>query len=756
MNKKTLAIIIFLLAGLSATAGPAKPGPINLRQPNGYSFTATLKGDEFGHVLTTTDGCGIIQDRDGYYSYAYYDAEGHRYSSGVHVGDKASSDALVGSRQIPWQAIKTLATQKRAQEAAIQNNETPILSRIRGGRTVDLASLRTEPGTKIKTLSDDSSVKHGLVILAEFSDLAFTYTKSDFVSLLTQEGYELNGATGSAKEYFDAQFGGLFDFQFTVSDIVTLSNERAYYGGNDSTGSDEHPEEMIREACELADNDIDFSLFDDDGDGIVDNVFVFFAGGDEAQGAGDDCIWSHAWYLYSGAGISLTLDGVQIDRYACSSELYLSSYEYYMTGIGTFCHEYSHTFGLPDLYDTDYDNPAGSAVAAGLWMSTSLMDGGNYNNDGNTPPYYNAVERDWLGLWEPETLEAGEYTLEPIEQNGRYYKMETGVEGEFFLFECRHRSGWDQYINHGSKASGMLIYHIDQSATRSVYSPTYDINTSPYLRWTVYNEVNADPDHQCADLVEADNRSDQSTSTAIYSAALAGIFFPSGRTDFTPESEPAFRTWDDYSSNLSITEISEDDDDNVLFTVINSNDIATPYATNIGAVTFQDAAIISWDSDYATTRKAYISVSDSPSEEHEVTAYDEGNYAYVADNLSPGTTYTVKIWYEDYDYNPGDIKTYSFTTQTLSSSNTSYAYIYFTTPANDDGSFTTGTKAPLRVWNATDADSVEWKLGTSDIEVGDDGYYELSTAGTLKATVTYKDGTTEIITRKITLKSAAE
>ncbi len=751
MNKKTFVIIIFLLAGLCAAAAPARPGHITITQPDGLSFTAVLRGDEFGHVLMTSDGCGIVKDPDGYYCYAWFDAQGTRHSSGVHVGEKAGSDVLVASRQIPFDAITSLASRRRMRETSLMEGETSILRRILGGRTVRMDETDGDDG-------EGATVKHGIVILAQFSDVAFTYTKEDFEAMLTRSGYSVNGADGSAKDYFDAQFNGLFDFQFTVSDIVTLSNEQAYYGGNDSDGNDACPEEMIREACELADADIDFSKFDDDGDGVVDNVFVFYAGGDEADGAGDDCIWAHAWYLKSGAGISLTLDGVEIDRYACSAELRVSGYtvsgyEFEITGIGTFCHEYSHTFGLPDLYDTDYDTPAGSAVAAGLWMSTSLMDGGNYNNDGNTPPYFNAVERDCLGLWEAETLDTGAYSLEPINVNGRYLKMETGVSGEYYLFECRSNDGWDAYINKGSKAVGLLVYHIDKSEDRTIYSPTYDINSSPYFRWNYYNEVNADPDHQCADLVEADGRSDQSTSTAIYYSDLAGLFFPSGRTEFSPETEPAFTTWDGYSSEMSLTDIVMDDD-NVAFTVIYSSDISTPCAVDISSVTFQDAAIISWNSDYSTTRKAYISVSDDESQEIEINPYSIGSYAYVADHLSPGVNYTAKVWYDNYDGEPGEIRTCSFTTKGASSGG--YAYIYFTTPANDDGSFTTGTKAPLRVWNATDAYSVEWTLGSSSIEVGADGYYEMNNTGTLKATITYEDGTKEMITRRIALKTATE
>lgn len=739
MKKTIVAVTVLLLAGLSASAAPAKRGPITLSQPNGYSFRATLRGDEFGHVLMTEAGCAIMQGSDGYYCYAFFDAAGKPSSSGIHVGDSAPADALLSSRQIPFEVIAANAARKRA--SAAKPGEESILKRIKEA--------------KISTKSDDESTsiqKHGLVILAAFSDAAFTYTKSDFEALLTEEGYSVNGATGSAKEYFDDQFNGTYEFSFTVSNIVTLSQTMAYYGGNDNDGSDSRPAYMIKEACELADSDIDFSIFDDDNDGEVDNVFVFFAGGDEAEGAGDDCIWSHAWYLKDGAGLDLTLDGVVINRYACSSEMSgSSSSTFVFTGIGTFCHEYSHTFGLSDFYDTDYDTPSGSSVAAGMWGSTALMDGGNYNNEGNTPPYYNAVERDYLGLSEAEELVEGEYTLEPIQENGRYLKMETDTDGEYYLFECRSNNGWDAYINNGNEAVGLMIYHIDKSTSRTVYSATYSLSTTPCDRWELYNEVNANPDHQCADLIEADGRSDKSTSATIYYSNKAGLFFPAGRTEFTPDTDPAFTFWSSYDSDLSITDIAMSDN-NVKFTVMATDSISTPYAVDIDAVVLQDAAIIDWSTSAASSKTAYATVSNDESTIYEISPYETSRYALVCEGLAPGTSYTVTIWYNNYDGESGTKVTSTFTTKKVPSTY-AYPFIYFTTPANSDGTFTKGTKIPLRVYNATDAVNVEWTLGSTEISVGDDGYYELTTAGNLWATITYSDGSTEKIRRIIRIKS---
>ena len=41
---------------------------------------------------------------------------------------------------------------------------------------------------------------------------------------------------------------------------------------------------MIIHAVELLDDEVDFSQYDTDGDGFVDNVYVFYAGRGEADG----------------------------------------------------------------------------------------------------------------------------------------------------------------------------------------------------------------------------------------------------------------------------------------------------------------------------------------------------------------------------------------------------------------------------------------------------------------------------------------
>ena len=715
--------IIMLLFSMDALCVPARKSPVYLRQPDGSVFQAHIKGDEFTRIKTTASGHAIVQDNDGWWCYASYTPDGKKSSTGWKVGDDAPASVLMESLEIPYARLSEKAAARRR---SIQPEEAA------------LKRINRLPSTK-----GTGMTKHGLVILANFSDVKFNYGKEDFERLLNEEGYSVNAAKGSAKEYFDEQFQGLLEFEFHVTDIVTLPKNRAYYGGNDSDGNDKKPAEMIRDACIAADEQIDFSLFDDDKDGEVDNVFVFFAGQDEAEGADEECIWSHAWYLGSGAGIRLELDGMVIDRYACTSEISLAytggkEPDEYISTIGTFCHEYSHTLGLPDFYDTDYEESGG--IAAGLWTRTSLMDGGNYNDLGRTPPYYNALERMIAGISEPKVLEkSGTYTLDPVHKNGDSYILKTENENEFFLFECREHYRWDKNIG----GTGMLAYHID-------------LTSGSFEDWLSYNEVNTDPLHQNADLLEADGRSDAFSGMEAFNEAkqnIAGIFYPYDDSDsISADTTPGLVNWDGSRSGCIIESIrKEENGSRIKFNFLGNDNVRMPPAVvNITKDVFADAAIIGFESSYAFDGEAVLAWGRSGNEKDtlKVTPYETGKYAVVLERLeSAGKTYDLDIFFTK-DGMEGETVSTSIMTKRMPS--VKWPYIYFgNAERNADGSFPKGARLPLRIYGATGAAEIGWTFNDMPISVGGDGYYTLKTGGILEAIIFWEDGSVDKVMKEI-------
>lgn len=707
-----LSLFITLSVSYDLFSSPVRRARIFLTQPDGTSFTAFLSGDEHVKVLVTPDGTPVVQQEDGFYCHAFYDSEGGLHSTGQRADAAAPSVARAGA--VPY--------------------ETLLGKAMRAGH---MSSYRSGGSRRIT-----SGTVNVIVILAAFKDLPFTYAREDFLAMLNDPGYSVNGSAGSVRDYFLDQFGGRCDFRFDVSEIVTLPNAFSYYGRNDNldaAGSDVRVGRMIYDACVAADGTVDFSRYDNDGDGELESVMVIFAGGDEASGAGSDHIWSQSGFLNDERNLSLTCDGVKVNCYACTSELLTDgSAGDLITNIGTFCHEYLHTLGLPDFYDKN-------GLSEAFWGKTSIMDRGNLNNEGRTPPNLNALERRILGLSRTDTLKPGQYMLHPVNLDGECLYSGTGTEGEYFLFECREASGWDSYIG----GSGMLVYHVDSSANPVAGVRACDrwLMSGPYA-----NTVNSHSGHQCADLQEAD-------PTVVFQGAgtpeeyLRRIFYPYGENDaFTPASSPAFESWSGEASEMSVADIRYEDG-SVRFQVYDNEYSGIPAATGIYVDVFQDAAIITWSA--GTESPASVVLSDDGDRKTflEVEPYEYGKYSVTFEHLRPSWTYSVAI-----GYSIGGITGRVQFRQISTHPATRYQpYIYLHgVPRNSDGSFPRGTRLPLRLYNATDAEEIEWTMDGSRISVGADGYYVPEHSGMLQATAFFPDGTEYRVSKRIEIKGGEQ
>ena len=358
----------------------------------------------------------------------------------------------------------------------------------RSRETLATRRARLAPPQKAKWSSYDNPPvtnfgdRKVLTLLVEFSDTTFSLSdpNAKFTAMLNQSGYSYDGAYGSVRDFYMENSLGQYRPMFDVYGPVQLSNTQAYYGDNDNGA------QCLKDACALLDSEIDFSQYDTDGDGKVDMILFYFAGHNEAEHASTSTIWPHQ------STTSGTYDGVKISRFFCTSELRNADGKD-MCGIGTTCHEFAHSLGLPDFYDTDYEKNGGENFALGQY---SIMNSGPYLDDGRRPCNFNAIERNMLGWMSPfpELSESGHYSLEPVSQN-KAYTHGSEVEGEYFVYEYRAKTGWDAFL----PAPGLLAYHVDKSQRIITGS-----STAAYL-WESTNRINAYGGRPCCYLEDNGN-----------------------------------------------------------------------------------------------------------------------------------------------------------------------------------------------------------------------------------------------------------
>ncbi|MGM9825015.1 MAG: M6 family metalloprotease domain-containing protein [Paludibacteraceae bacterium] len=401
--KKLLFTLAFAFVCLHISAVPAAPYPIEMTQPDGSTITVYLHGDEHYSYYTSADGTPLRRMESGFF--------------------QKDSSVLMPAEEI----------QER---------------------------FRKAQQTHLSTTFPLTGSPRSLVVLMSFSDLPFAQTKENFNDLLNQSGYSFNNATGSARDYFIASSDSLFSPIFDVYGPYVADHDMAYYGGPEAGYHDKQPYSLIVEACQkAAAAGVNMQDYDTDGDGILDNVFVFYAGNNEAEGGGENTIWPHRSDLTS---LNIHVGGVRLASYACTSE-------YRGTGttrapIGTFCHEFGHVLGLPDFYDTSYDH-----YTIGNW---DIMCSGSYNNQGRTPPTYASHERFFLDWLKPVQLtNPGEYFLQPLTESNSAYLIAATTHNlvgdspspkEYFLLEYRAHTGWDSPAG-SLPGTGMLVWHIDYS-----------------------------------------------------------------------------------------------------------------------------------------------------------------------------------------------------------------------------------------------------------------------------------------------------
>lgn len=368
-----------------------------------------------------------------------------------------------------------------------------------------------------------------LVLLVEFRDIKFSGESpaSYAEMMLNGRGFTSYGAQGSVAEYFIEQSGGLFHPVFDLAGPYTLPQTRAYYGTNTAEGADKAVSDIALHAAALADESVDFSIYDLDGDGCVDNLFIIYAGQSET-GYGPAVAPKHGSGRLSDEKKSIELDNTIIDRYTCVNEWE----EETPSGPGIFVYELARLLGIPS--ESNPSDPNAHYTPS----SWSLMDTGMNNNGGFTPPNLSAFEKMMAGWFEPEVIDGPESVVLGVPGDSpSAIMLPTLRENEYFILENRRRTERDRFL----PGEGLLIWHID-----------YDADVFEAGR------ANAIPTYQRIDIVEACGVANSHNQTLLSAYTWPG---PDGADSFDPID------WAGRKLGLPVSDITELPDGSISFNI---------------------------------------------------------------------------------------------------------------------------------------------------------------------------------------------
>jgi immune inhibitor A len=509
---------LMLLAVITARANPACANIQVLTQPDGTQIQMRPWGDEFSHGFETADGFTAVKDEaTGYWHYAMQDAAGGLVASEVRVGKGAP----------------------------------PSLRLLRP------LSSALEPGARSANVLAAPPAWHSgsirmLFIMVNFTDVTCTFNAQNFRDNLF--GTTATGPGNLADYYAETSYGAV-QLSGDVFGPYTVAHDKAYYNAS-------YPRayELIREAILLANGDVDYTLYDKDGDGNVDNVAVIYAGcgpDDLCYSSPPDRLWPHAWHISP-----VSVDGKSAIEYFVVPELLRGGA---IRTIGVFAHEFGHKLGLPDLYDTS--DPQDS-VGVGHW---SLMGSGSWTSNnpghenGESPSHMDPWSKWYEGYITPvdrTTANVGE-SMPQVETTPYFVRLLANPggptdwpsgSGEYFLLENRQQVLFDR----GLDGCGILIWHIDESRTS-----------------------NEDQTHRLVDLNQADGLGDLYTIRYIagrQNRGDSGDPYPgsTGNHSFNDASTPSATLYSGASTGIRVNIVANSCADSMAVTFGNAPPTANP------------------------------------------------------------------------------------------------------------------------------------------------------------------------------------
>ena len=563
--KHLTIFVCLMLCSLTTWAAKAVSIPVQVRQADGSVITVILRGDEHINWYTTLDGVLLVQGADNNY----------------YIGKVEKSGNLIATKQLAHEALtrsqaerNLIAKQDKEKFFAYVNKIAEESENAYDNSPLTRGPIVDSGYGGVPYFPHTGSPK-ALVILAEFQDTTFTIrdTKKVFTNYLMNEGHftetpygqymNYKGVRGYFKDCSYGQFTPIFD---VVGPIKLPRAHDVYGAGNDRMDL------LLADACAAVDDLVDFTKYDANNDGIVDLVYIIYAGHSaNTSGNNDTNIWPKSGTII----ISNKFDGKSIRRYGVSNELNgsekTSKNNKKINGIGLFCHEFSHTLGLPDIYAIDKKAKNQDDQGMEFW---DLMDGGTEVRNGRVPASYLAWEREVMGWMKIDELknDSSIKNLKSIDNGGKAYKIvNPNDSNEYIVLQSIQKGPWYQGWRDGTYGKGLLAYRVSY----------------PFNKVNVFDFPNNEKGKPRVIPIPADGKilaaANAGGSITKFTQQLNGDLYPYNRIDYIS----GFKMFDGSILAKSIINIKENDGGNS-----NNNYVSFEFKNRIVTTGIQSPSII--------------------------------------------------------------------------------------------------------------------------------------------------------------------
>ena len=538
--KQLSLIVSLMLCSLTTWAAKAESIPVQVRQADGSVITVILRGDEHINWYTTLDGVLLVQGADNNY----------------YIGKVEKSGNLIATQQLAHEALtrsqaerNLIAKQDKEKFFAYVNKVAEESENAYDNSPLTRGPIVDTGWNGVPYFPHTGSPK-ALVILAEFKDTTFTIqdTKNVFTNYLMNEGHFTDSRYGQnqnykgVRGYFKDCSYGKFTPEFNVVGPVKLPREQTYYGEGD-----DNIEALMEDACSAIDNIVNFADYDANNDGMVDLVYVIYAGHSANYGGNKV---TDIWPKSGTVNTTNTYDGKSIHRYGVSNELAgdenKTKGKEKINGIGLFCHEFSHTLGLPDIYALNKEAKNQNDQGMEFW---DLMDGGTEVRGGRVPTSYLAWEREVMGWMKIDELKdsCNIKNLKSIDNGGKAYKIvNPNDSNEYIVLQSIQKGPWYQGWRDGTYGKGLLAYRISYPSNKvNVFDFPNNVKGKPRVI-----PIPADGKILAADSAKG--------SITTYTQQLNGDLYPYNRIDYIS----GFKMFNGSILEKSIVNIKENDGGN--------------------------------------------------------------------------------------------------------------------------------------------------------------------------------------------------